>query len=572
MSSSESARRHYWLRIAALLALGLTIYLLGNNLFPLVDRDEPRYAQASRQMFETGDWITPRYLDELRLKKPILIYWLQASAMKLFGGTDFAARFPSVIASVLTLLLFAAVWPRMVGYRRALWGVFIFATMLMPAYLAKVCMTDAVLHLFIAVPMLVLFAIWIGSVRPWMLIVMGLSIGGSLLTKGPPAILFLGTTLLTLWVLGFTVPRDAPTRSFSPQTLVPKIFLWTCIVLGLAVGVCVPWALAMERAHPGALLNMFFDEVVKRGNEAQEGHGGPPGFYFVTFWATAFPWCLFWPAALWHGWKRRRLPWVRFSLAAIVGPWVFLELYKTKLPHYWLPSFPFVALLIADVLVRAIRGRVTDLSDRPFVIAAGIVAALVSFGGGALVYFVTLGDGPKVASYLAASVLWLGILAACWGSFELIRRRQLARAAIVMGLGFWAVMTFIFSVYAPNTSAFTLAKRMGLELRAIGATENIRMIEYKEPSLAFYQGGTIREQSENTLPDPSAADSPRWIVISDDTFRAQPERLRDGYTLRFSAQGMNLADGTRKQLVHVLEKKFVPATLPSEEREPAEGR
>ena len=124
-------------------------------------------------------------------------------------------------------------------------------------------------------------------------------------------------------------------------------------------------------------------------------------------------------------------------------------------------------------------------------------------------------DGPRLASYLAASILWLGIIAACWGAFELIRRTQLARAALVMGLAMWALMTFLFSIYAPNTSAFTLAKRLGLGLRAISATQDVRMIEFKEPSLAFYQGGTIREQSENALPDPSMPDSPRWIVISD---------------------------------------------------------
>lgn len=553
----------YWWRVAALLALALVIYLLGNNLFPLVDRDEPRYAQASRQMLESGDWITPRYLDELRLKKPILIYWLQASAMRLLGPTDFAARLPSAIAAVLTLGVFASVGPRMVGQRRALWTVFIFATMLMPTYLAKVCMTDAVLNLFIAAAMLVLFAIWIGTVRPWMLIVMGLVIGASLLTKGPPVFLFLGMTLLALWVLGLTVSRETPSLAIAPRSLVPRVFLWTLVVLGLALGVCVPWVIALNDAHPGALQAMFMSEVVKRGSEAQEGHSGPPGFYFATFWATAFPWCLFWPAAIWNGWKRRHVPWIRFCLAAVLGPWVFLEIYQTKLPHYWLPSYPFVALLISDVLVRAIRGRVRDLSDKPFIIACGIVALLVSVGAGGLVYFVTLGDGPKFGGFTAAAVLWIGITAGCWGVFELIRRRQIARASVVMGLATWAVVTFAFSVFVPNASAFTLSKRVASALRSFGAAD-VRMIQYKEPSLAFYQGGTAREQSENMLPDAQDSSAPAWIVIDADTYQRQPAPLRDGYAIRFTAAGLNIADEFRQQTVHVLEKRPVPATLPAE--------
>ncbi len=568
MTSARSSR--YWLLALALIALAAIVYLLGNGLFPLVDRDEPRYAEASRQILESGDWITPRYLDQLRLKKPILIYWLQASSMKLLGATDFAARFPSVLASLFTLSLFAVVWPKIVGYRRSLWAVFVFATMLMPAYLAKVCMTDAVLHVFIAITMLCLYAIWIGNARAWMLIVMGIALGGSILTKGPPAFLFLGMTLLALWLLSFTVRGDEPTRSFaptrsiSPMALVPRVFVWTLIVLGIALGLCIPWAIRLDQAHPGALANMFFDEVVKRAGEPQEGHSGPPGFYFVAFWGTAFPWCLFWPAALVYAWKRRRIPWVRFCLAAILGPWVFLEIYKTKLPHYWLPSYPFVALLIADVLVRAIRGRIRDLSDAPFIVASGVVAALLAIGSAGLIYLVTLGDGSKTLGFIAASILWLAIACAAWGAFVLIRQRQLARAALVMGLSMWAVLTFAFNVYVPATAALTLAKRTAADLRAIGATHDVVMIDYKEPSLAFYQGGTIRERSDNALPDPAAPDSPRWIVIGDDAYAAQSPALRDGYTLLSTRRGMNLADGKRQQTVHVLEKKRMPATLPTE--------
>ena len=119
---------------------------------------------------------------------------------------------------------------------------------------------------------------------------------------------------------GFTVPREASSTQVATGTSVPKALLWTLIELAIALGVCTPWALALERAHPGAIAGMFMSEVVKRGAEAQEGHSGPPGFYFVSFWLTAFPWCLFWPAAIWHGWKRRQIPWVRFCLAAVVGP------------------------------------------------------------------------------------------------------------------------------------------------------------------------------------------------------------------------------------------------------------
>jgi hypothetical protein len=76
------------------------VYLIGNGSVALWDRDEPRYAQTSRQMLQTGDWVVPHYLDNVRTAKPALIYWCQAIAMRVFGDNEFAARFPSAMAII----------------------------------------------------------------------------------------------------------------------------------------------------------------------------------------------------------------------------------------------------------------------------------------------------------------------------------------------------------------------------------------------------------------------------------------------------------------------------------------
>src|SRR5205809_7826266 len=94
------------------------VYLVGNGSVALWDRDEPRYAQASRQMVQSGDWVVPRYLDDLRTKKPPLIYWCQAAAMTVLRDTPFAARLPSVVATGLVLAFLAGVLWRFVGPRR----------------------------------------------------------------------------------------------------------------------------------------------------------------------------------------------------------------------------------------------------------------------------------------------------------------------------------------------------------------------------------------------------------------------------------------------------------------------
>ncbi|HEX3358259.1 MAG TPA: glycosyltransferase family 39 protein, partial [Tepidisphaeraceae bacterium] len=119
-------RNRFKISLIVLAALG--VYLAGNGRVSLWDRDEPRYAQTSRQMLQSGDWVVPRLLDLVRNAKPIFIYWCQASAMKVFGDNEFAARLPSSLAMVLTLMVMGGVVYRMIGARRAMWTTFILAT------------------------------------------------------------------------------------------------------------------------------------------------------------------------------------------------------------------------------------------------------------------------------------------------------------------------------------------------------------------------------------------------------------------------------------------------------------
>src|SRR5579862_6156566 len=102
-------------RMTALLLTALGLYLIGNASVPLMDRDEPRYAQCSRQMLQSGDWVVPRLYDEPRTAKPPLIYWCQAASMMLVDASPlchwlaypdvFAARLPSAVAMLCTIVL-----------------------------------------------------------------------------------------------------------------------------------------------------------------------------------------------------------------------------------------------------------------------------------------------------------------------------------------------------------------------------------------------------------------------------------------------------------------------------------
>lgn len=109
MTSPEKTRFSHWRHWTALLVLTCLLCLSGLSQFPVIDRDEARFAQASVQMAESGDLINIRFQDEARNKKPAGIYWLQTGAIKAFGATDkrhiWIQRLPSVLGALLAVLM-----------------------------------------------------------------------------------------------------------------------------------------------------------------------------------------------------------------------------------------------------------------------------------------------------------------------------------------------------------------------------------------------------------------------------------------------------------------------------------
>src|SRR3984893_13833907 len=90
-------------------------HIAGTWSLPLIDRDEPRFAEASREMIERGDYVVPYFNNHFRFDKPPLAYWMQVASYKVFGENDFAARFPSAIAAALVALSIFAWGSRLGG-------------------------------------------------------------------------------------------------------------------------------------------------------------------------------------------------------------------------------------------------------------------------------------------------------------------------------------------------------------------------------------------------------------------------------------------------------------------------
>lgn len=334
-----------WRRLLLLALVSLALFLPGFFSLPPVDRDEARFAQASKQMIESGDFVDIRFQDEPRHKKPAGIYWLQSAAAMLLGrGADseiWAYRLPSLAGAVLSVLLTAATGARLFGARTGAAAAMLLAGAILLGVEARLAKTDAVLLACILAAQLALARVWMERhgtpPAPSNLLPFWLAIGAGILVKGPIILLACGGTalLLSLWERsGRWLLRLRPG-------------------LGLPVAclVVLPWLVAIALESDGAFFSASVgQDLLGKVLTGQESHGAPPGYYAVAVWLTFWPASLLLFLALPWIWMHRREDAVRFCLAWILPLWIVFELVMTKLPHYVLPAYPALALLAARAL------------------------------------------------------------------------------------------------------------------------------------------------------------------------------------------------------------------------------
>jgi len=550
-----------WGLLAVIVAAAL-LYIFADARVGLWDRDEPRYAQCSRQMLQglagpdghQPDWVVPRYLNHLRIEKPPLVYYAQAAVMGIIGATALAARMPSSLCMLGVLAILAVALWRAAGPKRAFWTVFIMASNALSIMSATMCITDAMLLLWITIGQLCLYGIWRGN-RSWRLTAgFWVAMGLAGMTKGPIVLAVILATLAALAVLDYFQPGGRRAGAAWWLRLRP----W--VGLPIMAAILAPWLIALHVRSPGFLTKLF-DLAGRHVGTSMEHHYGPPGFYIALCLATFFPWGLFIITAVTVAWKHRNLPQVRFALAALLGPWIFQECMKTKLPFYVLPAFPPLAFLTADALIRCFRRQHDDLVRPIAVVAAtvwAVTTAVVGLGPWALALpamqfgrsnLPDLHLGPQPWKVMAMLSLLAVVYAA--SVLMLFARRRLVASCVTMGLGAMAILTMVLGVYLPNAPFFGLSEQLAEVLKAEGATHpgDVVMACYKEPSLAFYQGGTIREAAQNDyLRCTPLQQWTKWVVLPDSEWRRTPADLREHFQVVGTVHGCNYAgavDGHR---------------------------
>jgi 4-amino-4-deoxy-L-arabinose transferase-like glycosyltransferase len=463
-----------------LLILCLVCLLPGFASLPVTNRDESRFAQPAKQMIETGDYIDIRLQEQSRYRKPIGIYWLQAGAVRTaeaLGFDDARSRIvfyrvPSLLAAIAAVLLTYWTALAFVSRRYAFLAGLALATSILVGVEARIATIDSSLLLMAVAAQGALARAYLARppdllpARQWMIAALfWTGIAGSILLKGPivPVIVILTAVSLCIadrewrWLL-----RLKPAAGV----------LWTLALV-------LPWFIAIALRGSEFYQQSVGRDLLSRLLEAAEGHWGPPGYFWLLFWLCFWPASALAPMASAFAWARRREREVRSLIAWIVPGWLMFEIVVTKLPHYVLPLYPGIAILIALALERKAPA---DRWTSGTTLLWPVLATLLCVGVAVLA---VMFEGRFGRAYAPAAVVAIALAGFAWWQFLIGRIERALVFALIVGV---ATALAVYTVL-PRIQGFAVAARLVAAVKAAPCADpEIASAGYHEPNLVFLAG------------------------------------------------------------------------------------
>jgi 4-amino-4-deoxy-L-arabinose transferase-like glycosyltransferase len=553
-----------------LVAIAAVVFLTGLGGTRLWDDDETFFAQTAREMFERGDLVVPWFNQTLFAHKPPFMYWMMIGAYQIFGVTEFAARLPSAIFGIASVLLVWRLGRILYSPPVGFWAGIILATSLNFIVIARAATCDAELVVFCTLP-LYLFVRGTATRRDgpgttgarlswstedasrnpsWKTYVaVYVSMGMAVMIKGPIGVL-LPTSVLGLFLLcrrsipahgagskrGWRAISDRLVAWLAPRHVLQTIWqMRPLTAIALVALVAGPWFVAVAWQTHGEFLAGFFGvHHFHRFTSPMDNHPGPPVYYLLAICVGFFPWSIFLSPCCIELVRRMRhndLDSTRSNgpadalLVAWIIVWVgFFSLASTKFPHYVIPAYPALALLTACFFDRwisetAIYGK---LARR----AAWATVALVGAGILIVVPFVARDHLPgEQLLCLAGLPLIPGAALGAW----LAERQQVARALACLTATAALFFVGLFAWAAPrvdrhqNTAPFAAA----IHERCPDRNARIATYQYFRPGFVYY----CNERVEQFYDAPSATTFLRessgnsFLVTTEDEYREFKNQL-----------------------------------------------
>jgi len=527
---------------AFLVALALLAFVPGFFQIPPVDRDEARFAQATKQMVQSGDYVDIRFQDESRYKKPIGIYWLQAVPVKIADTLGLRRattvislyRLPSLIGAIGAVLLTYWAALAFVSRRAAVLAGVIMATSILLGVEARLAKTDAMLLATCVAAMGAMGRLYLAPAegrRPWLMPgIFWTAVAGGVLLKGPLILMFVALAAATVIV----IDRKADWL-WRLQPLYG--ILWLVLLVS-------PWFIAIAwRTGMSFFTESVGGDLLSKVGSGQEAHGMPPGYYLALFWVTFFPGAILAGLAAPAVWQVRRELGAKFLLAWAIPSWIVMEAVPTKLPHYVLPLYPALAILLAGVIDHHALSTKRWLVHGTlwWFLIAGAIAILT------IVAPITLEGQMSLLAWPFAAVAVIFALRAWWLYDEDGAERSLLRAGTASVL----LSIAVFGALIPRLPVLFPAAQFSRYLRGFDCVPLVASAGYHEPSLVFFAG------SATQLTDGSGAADFLWaggcrVAIVDSTQERAFALRADAIGLRYARgrriEGYNISGGRRMSL------------------------
>lgn len=467
--------------IVLLLAVCMFLFLFDLGNMALTDPNETFYAQTAKEMFESGKWAIPVVLGKCQFEKPALYYWLILASYKQFGVNEFSARLPSVvfgIAGIIGIYLLARLlFSPLCGLLSGL----IMSTCVQYLALARGCVTDMVLMVFILFCLFFFLLAWTEKKKLYYLL-SSVMAALAVLTKGPVG-LFIPAVIVGLYV--------ATGGRWKELRRVPVV--WSVLVF---LAVCLPWYIIVMKSHGGAFIEEFFGfHHVTRFLEPEHKVPLLPLLYYIPIIIGGFfPWSAFLPFGARFLYRKdssaSRVESHKLFLAFwFLTVFVFFSIARTKLVTYIFPLFPVMAVVTGRFWENFITDSAEDrrppasmnISYSIFVFLAVAILTGISFVIGGKYVFIA----PQLL--LCGTVFLSGTVLS--GFFFLYKKKFLAFFAII-----FAVIALVFpmvKLVLPVVEMYESSKILAFKVRELAASDEPLGGESDHRyGIAFYSGRT----------------------------------------------------------------------------------